>query len=115
MALTTHILDVGGITPFLHGFEEREKLFEFYERVSGARMHAAYFRVGGVARDLPLGLLDDIHAFVEQYSSRIDELEDLVTNNRIWKQRTVDIGTISKSDALAWGFSGVPLRSTGIA
>jgi NADH dehydrogenase (ubiquinone) Fe-S protein 2 len=83
MALTTHELDVGAITPFLHGFEEREKLFEFYERVSGARMHAAYFRVGGVARDMPLGLLDDIFQFVEQYGSRVDEMEELITNNRI--------------------------------
>ena len=83
MALTTHELDVGAITPFLHGFEERELLFEFYERVSGARMHAAYFRVGGVSKDLPLGLLDDILSFCRQFGSRVDEMEELITNNRI--------------------------------
>jgi len=83
MSITTHALDVGALTPFLWGFEEREKLMEFYERVSGARMHAAYIRPGGVSMDLPLGLLEDIHAFLVQYSSRVDEMEELLTENRI--------------------------------
>src|ERR1700733_4712657 len=83
MALTTHAMDVGALTPFLWGFEEREKLMEFYERVSGARMHASYVRIGGVTADLPLGLLDDIYLFAQQFSSRIDEMEELLTNNRI--------------------------------
>jgi NADH dehydrogenase (ubiquinone) Fe-S protein 2 len=95
MALTTHAMDVGAFTPFLWGFEEREKLMEFYERVSGARMHAAYIRPGGVAQDLPSGLLKDIFLFVEQFSSRIDEIEEMLTNNRIWKQRLVNIGVVS--------------------
>lgn len=83
MAVTTHALDVGALTPFLWGFEEREKLLEFYERVSGARMHANYIRPGGVSYDLPLGLLNDIYIFISQFSSRIDEMEELLTNNRI--------------------------------
>lgn len=83
MAITTHAMDVGALTPFLWGFEEREKLFEFYERVSGARMHAAFIRPGGVAFDLPLGLLNDIYLFTKQFNSRIDEIEELLTNNRI--------------------------------
>lgn len=83
MALTTHALDVGALTPFLWSFEEREKLMGFYERVSGARMHASYIRVGGVAQDLPLGLVNDILLFVQQFSSRIDEMEEVLTNNRI--------------------------------
>lgn len=83
MAITTHALDVGALTPFLWGFEEREKLMEFYERVSGARMHANYIRPGGVSQDLPLGLLGDIYQFAEQFNSRIDEMEELLTNNRI--------------------------------
>lgn len=114
LAVTCHAIDVGALTPMLWGFEEREKLFEFYERVSGARMHAAYFRPGGVQSDLPLGLLDDIYAFATQFSSRIDEMEELLTNNRIWKQRLVDIGIVTKEDALNWGFSGVLLRGSGI-
>jgi NADH dehydrogenase (ubiquinone) Fe-S protein 2 len=83
MSLTTHAMDVGALTPFLWAFEEREKLMEFYERVSGARMHAAYIRPGGVSQDLPLGLSDDIYAFAKQFRSRIDEIEELLTNNRI--------------------------------
>lgn len=83
LALTTHALDVGALTPFLWGFEEREKLMEFYERVSGARMHAAYFRPGGVAQDLPIGLLDDIYKFSKQFGKRINEIEEMLTNNRI--------------------------------
>jgi len=114
MALTTHAMDVGALTPFLWGFEEREKLFEFYERVSGARMHAAYVRPGGVAQDLPLGLCEDIYKFAAQFSSRIDDIEELVTNNRIWKQRTVDIGVVTAEEAQAWGFTGVMARGSGI-
>ena len=115
LALTTHAMDVGALTPMLWAFEEREKLMEFYERVSGARMHAAYIRPGGVSQDLPLGLLDDIYAFAKTFASRIDELEELLTNNRIWKQRLVNIGIVSGEDALAWGFSGAMLRGSGIA
>ncbi len=114
LAITTHALDVGALTPFLWGFEEREKLMEFYERVSGTRMHAAYFRPGGVAQDLPIGLCDDIYKFTLQFGQRINEIEELLTNNRIWKQRLVDIGTVSYQDACDWGFSGVMLRGSGI-
>jgi NADH dehydrogenase (ubiquinone) Fe-S protein 2 len=114
LAITTHALDIGAITPFLWGFEEREKLMEFYERVSGARMHAAYFRPGGVSQDLPIGLLNDIYIFSKQFSSRIDEIEALLTNNRIWKQRLVDIGVVTYKDALTYSFSGVMLRGSGI-
>jgi len=92
LALTTHAMDVGALTPFLWAFEEREKLLEFYERVSGARMHANYIRPGGVSQDMPLGLSEDIYRFTQQFASRIDELEEMLTNNRIWKQRLVDIG-----------------------
>jgi len=108
-------MDVGGITPFLWGFEEREKLMEFYERVSGARMHAAYIRPGGVSQDLPIGLCEDIHAFAQQFVHRIDEMEEMLSSNRIWKQRLVDIGIFSAFDALSFGFSGVMLRGSGIA
>lgn len=114
LALTTHILDVGATTPFLWGFEEREKLMEFYERVSGARMHAAYIRPGGVSQDLPLGLLDDIYKFIASFSSRIDELENLLVSNRIWKQRLVDIGIVTYKEALNYSFSGVLLRGSGV-
>ena len=100
LALTTHALDVGAFTPFLWAFEEREKLMEFYERVSGARMHAAYIRPGGVHQDLPVGLLDDIYIFAKAFNSRIDEIEELLTNNRIWKQRLVDVGVVTKQEAL---------------
>jgi NADH dehydrogenase (ubiquinone) Fe-S protein 2 len=113
MAITTHALDVGALTPFLWGFEEREKVMEFYERVSGARMHAAYFRPGGVAQDLPLGLCDDIAHFIQQFSARCDELEELLTGNRIWKQRLVDVGVVTRNQAVSWGMSGPLLRSTG--
>lgn len=114
LAVTTHALDVGALTPFLWGFEEREKLMEFYERVSGARMHAAYFRPGGVSQDLPLGLLDDIYYFCNQFLYRIAEIEDLLTANRIWKQRLVDVGVVDYKQALDWGFSGVMLRGSGV-
>lgn len=115
LAVTTHALDVGALTPFLWGFEEREKLMEFYERVSGARMHAAYVRPGGVASDLPVGLLNDIYAFCRQFPARLNEIEEMLTENRIWKQRLVDIGTVTAAEAEAWGFSGVMLRGSGVA
>jgi NADH dehydrogenase (ubiquinone) Fe-S protein 2 len=114
LAITTHALDVGAITPFLWGFEEREKLMEFYERLSGARLHAAYIRPGGVTFDLPIGFLEDLYLFCVQYNARINELEELLTNNRIWKQRLVDVGVVSNVDAQNFGFTGVMLRSTGI-
>uniref|UniRef100_M3YS62 NADH dehydrogenase [ubiquinone] iron-sulfur protein 2, mitochondrial n=1 Tax=Mustela putorius furo TaxID=9669 RepID=M3YS62_MUSPF len=114
MAVTTHALDIGAMTPFFWMFEEREKMFEFYERVSGARMHAAYVRPGGVHQDLPLGLLDDIYEFSKNFSLRVDELEEMLTNNRIWRNRTVDIGVVTAEDALNYGFSGVMLRGSGI-
>ena len=91
------------LTPILWGFEEREKLMEFYERVSGARMHAAYVRPGGVAQDIPSGLCEDIYRFAEQFSSRIDELEELLSENRIWKQRLVGVGVITHEQALRLG------------
>jgi len=115
LALTTHALDVGALTPFLWGFEERERLMEFYERVSGARMHAAYIRPGGVSQDLPLGFCDDLFLFCKQFSSRLDEIEDLLSENRIWKNRLVDVGVVSSADALNFGFSGVMLRGSGIS
>eukprot|EP01135_Chromosphaera_perkinsii_P005910 Nk52_evm5s371 gene=Nk52_evmTU5s371 len=115
MSVTTHALDVGALTPFLWLFEEREKMMEFYERVSGARMHAAYVRPGGVSLDMPIGLSEDIYQFAQQFCARIDEMEELLTGNRIWKQRLVDIGVVSAENALNWGFSGPMLRGSGIA
>jgi NADH dehydrogenase (ubiquinone) Fe-S protein 2 len=115
MSVTTHAMDVGALTPFLWAFEERERIMEYYERVSGARMHANYIRPGGVALDLPFGLLQDISFFIETFSSRLDEMEELLTNNRIWKQRTADIGIVTIQQALSWGFTGVMLRGTGYA
>ncbi|KAL1701776.1 nife hydrogenase-like protein [Schizophyllum commune] len=114
MAVLTHAMDVGALTPFLWGFEEREKLMEFYERVSGARLHAAYVRPGGVAFDLPHGLLDDIFKWATQYSSRVDEIEEVVTGNRIWKQRTINVGRVTAEDAQRFSFSGVMLRGSGV-
>jgi NADH dehydrogenase (ubiquinone) Fe-S protein 2 len=114
LAVGCHAMDVGAMTPFLWAFEEREKLMEFYERVSGARMHAAYIRPGGVSADLPLGLADDIYNFVSQFNLRIDEMEEMLTGNRIWKERLVDIGIVSAEKAIEWGFSGVMLRGSGI-
>lgn len=114
LAVSCFAMDTGALTPFLFAFEEREKLMEFYERVSGARMHSAYFRPGGVSADLPLGLLQDIHAWADQFASRLDEMEELLTSNRIFKQRLVDIGVISAKSALLWGVSGVLLRGSGI-
>nr|YP_009720788.1 NADH dehydrogenase subunit 7 [Ostreobium quekettii]QGQ62000.1 NADH dehydrogenase subunit 7 [Ostreobium quekettii] len=115
LALTCHAMDVGALTPFLWAFEEREKLMEFYERVSGARMHAAFIRPGGVAQDLPVGLCEDIYRFSQQFASRIDEMEEMLTNNRIWKQRLVDIGIVTATQAMDWGFSGVMCRGSGIS
>lgn len=115
LALTCHAMDVGALTPFLWAFEEREKLMEFYERVSGARMHAAYVRPGGVSLDIPLGLCEDIYYFAQNFASRIDEMEEMLTNNRIWKQRLVDVGVVTAEEALNWGFSGVMLRGSGVA
>ena len=108
--ITTFALDVGALTPALWGFEEREKGMEFYERVCGARLHANYFRPGGVAQDLPAGLLDDIGQWCDELPKFLNDMESLLTENRIFKQRTVDIGTVSKEDAFDWGFSGPMLR-----
>jgi NADH dehydrogenase (ubiquinone) Fe-S protein 2 len=114
LAVGCHAMDVGAMTPFLWAFEEREKLMEFYERVSGARMHTAYVRPGGVSQDIPLGLLDDIYIFAEQFGTRVDEMEEMLTTNRIWKQRLVDIGVVTAKEATDWGFSGVLLRGSGL-
>ncbi len=107
--------DVGALTPFLWCFEERELLMEFYERVSGARLHAAYYRPGGVHQDLPAGLLDDVLAWAERFPKVLDDIESLLTDNRIFKQRLVDIGVVSAADALDWGFTGPMLRASGLA
>jgi NADH-quinone oxidoreductase subunit D len=112
--ITTFIIDVGGLTPFLWAFEEREKIMEFYERVCGARLHAAYFRPGGVHQDLPDGLLEDIEAFCDPFLQIVDDMEAVVTHNRIFKQRTVDIGTVTKEKAIEWGFTGPMLRASGV-
>ena len=113
--LTAFAIDVGAMTPLLWGFEEREILLSFYERASGARFHAAYFRPGGVHQDIPEELLDDIHKWLKNFPNFINDLETLLTENRIFKQRTVDIGIVSKEDALNLGFSGPPLRASGHA
>ena len=107
-------MDLGAMTPMLWAFEEREKLMEFCERVSGARMHMAYFRTGGVASDLPDGLADDIDQWCDHFPQMIDDIETLLTNNRIFKQRTVDIGGLSAEEAMDWGFSGPNLRACGV-
>lgn len=114
MSITTQALDIGAMTPLFWLFEEREKIMEFFERVSGARMFAAYVRPGGVAFDLPLGLLDDIYQWASVFSERLDEVEDLLTENRIFIQRLKYIGVISAQDALNFGCSGVMLRGSGI-
>jgi NADH dehydrogenase (ubiquinone) Fe-S protein 2 len=114
LAVSTHALDVGATTPLLWVFEEREKLMEFYERVSGARMHAAYIRPGGVSQDLPIGLLDDIYTFINTFSVRLDEVEELLTDNRIWKERLVDVGIVTAEEAQNFGFTGVMLRGSGV-
>ncbi len=113
--VTTQAMDVGALTPPLWGFEEREKLMIFYERASGSRMHAAYVRPGGVHQDLPQDLIDDIAAFCESFPRVVDDLDGLITANRIFKQRNVDIGVISLEDAWKWGFSGVMVRGSGAA
>ncbi|HEY0909804.1 MAG TPA: NADH-quinone oxidoreductase subunit D, partial [Bradyrhizobium sp.] len=112
--VTSFGLDCGALTPALWGYEEREKLMEFYEEASGARMHANYIRPGGVARDLPAGLTDRIAAWTEVFPRFIDDLEGLLTGNRIWKQRTVGVGVFTAEQALAWGFSGPNLRASGV-
>jgi len=113
--ITTFAIDVGAMTPLLWGFEEREKLMEFYERACGARLHAAYFRPGGVAMDIPPGLLDDIMAWTETFPALMDDIESLLTENRIFKQRTVDIGVVTAEEAQAIGFSGPCIRASGLA
>ena len=113
--ITTFALDVGAMTPFLWGFEKRELMMEFYERVSGARMHAAYFRPGGVAMDMPAGLAEDIFEFNETFPAFIDDVWNILTENRIFKQRTVDIGVVSTEEAYAWGFTGPMLRASNVA
>ena len=113
--ITSYAIDVGAMTPMLWAFEERERLMEFCERVSGARMHMNYFRIGGVARDMPDGLADDIWEWTETFPQMIDDIETLLTENRIFKQRTVDIGVVTTEQALDWGFTGPNLRANGIA
>jgi NADH-quinone oxidoreductase subunit D len=113
--VTTQAMDVGALTPPLWGFEEREKLMVFYERASGSRMHAKYFRIGGVHQDLPSALIDDIDAWCDQFPKVLDDIEGLLTENRIFKQRNVDIGVVSLEEAFAWGFSGVMVRGSGAA
>ncbi len=113
--VTAHALDVGAMTPILWMFEEREKLLGFYERVSGARFHAAYFRPGGVHQEMPDGLLGDIKDWCDGFLRVLDEVQGLVADNRIFKQRNVDIGVISKDDAIAWGFTGPCIRASGVA
>jgi NADH-quinone oxidoreductase subunit D len=113
--ITTQAMDVGALTPPLWGFEEREKLMVFYERASGSRMHAAFFRIGGVHQDLPPKLINDIDAWCDAFPQVLDDLETLLTGNRIFKQRNVDIGVVSLEDAWKWGFSGVMVRGSGAA
>ncbi|HKR88472.1 MAG TPA: NADH-quinone oxidoreductase subunit D [Phenylobacterium sp.] len=112
--VTTQAMDVGALTPPLWGFEQREKLMVFYERASGARLHANYFRVGGVRQDLPPELVQDISDWCDQFPRVLDDIEGLITDNRIFKQRNVDIGVVTKDQALAWGFSGVMVRGSGV-
>jgi NADH-quinone oxidoreductase subunit D len=113
--ITTFGLDVGALTPALWGFEEREKGMEFYERVCGARLHANYFRPGGVSQDLPAGLMDDMLDWIEELPNFLADMESLLTENRIFKQRTVDIGSVTRAQALDWGFSGPMLRGSDVA
>ncbi|MEM6903190.1 MAG: NADH-quinone oxidoreductase subunit D, partial [Pseudomonadota bacterium] len=112
--ITTFALDIGALTPALWGFEEREKMMGFYDRVCGARLHSNYYRPGGVHQDLPAGLLDDIADFIDGYPAFIDDLDNLLTENRIFKQRTVDIGTCTQEEAIAWGFTGPMIRAAGL-
>jgi NADH-quinone oxidoreductase subunit D len=113
--VTTQAMDVGALTPPLWGFEEREKLMVFYERASGSRMHAAYVRPGGVHQDLPQKLVDDIGHFCDTHPKVLDDIETLLTGNRIFKQRNVDIGIVSLEECFKWGFSGVMVRGSGAA
>ncbi len=113
--VTTQAMDVGALTPPLWGFDEREKLMVFYERACGARLHAAYFRPGGVHRDLPKELLDDIYDWTDGFPAVLDDIDELLTENRIFKQRNVDIGVVTQKEALDWGFSGVMIRGSGMA
>jgi NADH-quinone oxidoreductase subunit D len=113
--VTTQAMDVGAVTPLLWGFEEREVLMEFYERVSGARMHAAYFRPGGVHQDMPAGMDQDIMGFIERFPKVLDDIENLLTENRIFRQRNAEIGVVPVQMALDWGFTGVMLRGSGVA
>ena len=113
--VTTQAMDVGALTPPLWGFEEREKLMVFYERASGSRMHAAYFRPGGVHQDLPPDLVEDIGVFCDHHNKVLDDIEGLLTDNRIFKQRNVDIGVVSLKECFEWGFSGVMVRGSGAA
>jgi NADH-quinone oxidoreductase subunit D len=113
--ITTQAMDVGALTPPLWGFEEREKLMVFYERACGSRMHANYFRPGGVHQDLPEALLSDIYAWCEQFPEKLQDIETLLTENRIFKQRNVDIGVVSQQDCHDWGFSGIMVRGSGLA
>jgi NADH-quinone oxidoreductase subunit D len=113
--VTSFAMDIGAITPMLWGFEEREKLFEFYERVCGARMHGAYYRIGGVSQDLPDGLAEDILEWCKAFPAALGDLERLLNNNRIFKQRTVDIGVVTPEEALDWGFTGPCLRASNVA
>jgi len=113
--VTTLAIDVGAMTPLLWMFEEREKMLEFYERVSGARFHAAYIRPGGVAADLPKGILEDIGKFIDQFYKKMQDMEDVLTENHIFKKRLVDIGKVDKDTAMYWGFSGPMLRASGVA
>jgi NADH-quinone oxidoreductase subunit D len=115
MNVCTQALDVGALTPITWGFEEREKLMIFYERACGARLHAAYFRPGGVHQDLPQDLLDDIDGFCDHFLTVLDDIEGLLTNSRIFKQRNVDIGIVSQEDVMNWSMSGVMARSAGLA
>jgi NADH-quinone oxidoreductase subunit D len=112
--IPAYAMDVGAVTPFLWAFEQRELLMEFYERASGARLHANYYRPGGVHQDLPAGLLDDVAAWMKPFPKVIDDLEGLLTENRIFKQRLVDIGVVQAEDAIAWGFTGPMLRASGV-
>ena len=113
--ITAFAMDVGAMTPMLWGFEQREKLMEFYEGVSGARLHAAYFRPGGVHQDLPDGMLDEISAWCDEFPRFVDDMRHLLDGNRIFKQRTVDVGVVSARDAIDWGFTGPMLRGSGVA
>lgn len=112
--ISTFVMDVGGITPFLWGFEEREKIMCLYEKVCGARLHACYIRPGGVHQDLPYGLLEEIQVFLKDFVPVMDDIEDLVTNNRVFKQRTVNIGAVTAHEAIDWGFTGPLLRASGV-